>query len=81
MNFNKFLIIKIFLILVSYPFFFNVPKAQSAEEIKITYSIFSRTIKVNSLKTFAKNGKSTRKLKKILKATGSPDKEIRTVLN
>ena len=81
MKFNKFLILKIFFILVSYPLFFNLPKANAAEEIKITYSIFSRTIKVNSLKTFAKEGKSTRKLKKILKATGSSDKEIRGILN
>ena len=81
MIFSKFLMFKIFFILVISPLFFNVPKAYTAEEIKITYSIFSRTIKVNSLKTFAKEGKSTRKLKRILKATGSPDKEIRTVLN
>ena len=81
MKFNKFLKFKIFFILVISPLFFNVPKAYTAEEIKITYSIFSRTIKVNSLKTFAKEGKSTRKLKRILKATGSPYKEIRTVLN
>ena len=81
MRFSKFLIFKIFFILISSQLFFNIPKANSAEEIKITYSIFSRTIKVNSLKTFAKEGKSTRKLKKILKATGSSDKEIREVLN
>ena len=81
MKFRKFLIYKIFFLLVSNPLFFHLPKADAAEEIKITYSIFSRTIKVNSLKTFAKEGKSTRKLKRILKATGSPDKEIRTVLN
>ncbi len=81
MKINKFLIFKIFFILISYPFFFNIPKAHAAEEIKITYSIFSRTIKVNSLKTYANEGKTTRKLKKILKATGSSDKEIRAVLN
>ena len=81
MKFSKFLIFKIFFILIISPLFFNVPKSNAAEEIKITYSIFSRTIKVNSLKTFAKEGKSTRKLKRILKATGSPEKEIRTVLN
>ena len=81
MNFNKFLIFKIFFILVISPLFLNVPKAYTAEEIKITYSIFSRTIKVNSLKTFAEEGKSTKQLKRILKATGSPDKEIRKVLN
>ena len=81
MKFSKLLIFKIFFLLVIYPLYFNFPKTNAAEEIKITYSIFSRTIKVNSLKTFAKEGKSTKKLKKILKATGSPDKEIRAVLN
>ena len=81
MQFSKFLINKIFYILVIPPLFFNFPKANAAEEIKITYSIFSRTIKVNSLKTYAQEGKSTKKLKKILKATGSTDKEIRKVLN
>ena len=81
MRFNKFLIFKIFFIFINSPLFFNVPKANAAEEIKITYSIFSRTIKVNSLKTFAKEGKSTRQLKRILKATGSTNEEIRTVLN
>jgi len=81
MKLSKILIFKIFFILIISPLFLNVPRASTAEEIKITYSIFSRTIKVNSLKTFAKEGKSTRKLKRILEATGSPDKEIRTVLN
>jgi len=81
MKLSKILIFRIFFILVITPLFLNVPKANSAEEIKITYSIFSRTIKVNSLKTFAKEGKSTKKLKRILKATGSPDKEIRSVLS
>jgi len=81
MNFSKFLIFKIFFILINSPLFFNIPKTNAAEEIKITYSVFSITIKRNSLKTFAKEGKSTRKLKRILKATGSPDKEIRSVLN
>ena len=81
MKFSKFLIFKISFILVSFSFFFNVPKTYAAEEIKLIYSIFSRTIKVNSLKTFAQEGNSTKKLKRILKATGSTDKEIRTVLN
>ena len=81
MNFGKFLIFKIFFILISSEFFFNAPKAHTAEEIKIIYSVFSRTIKVNSLKNFAIEGRSTRKLKRILKATKSPDKEIRAVLN
>jgi len=81
MKFSKFLIFKLFFISVISPLFLNVPKANAAEEIKITYSIFSRTIKVNSLKTFAIEGKSTKKLKRILEATGSTDKEIRAVLN
>jgi len=81
MKFSKLLIFEIFFILIISPLFFNFQKANAAEEIKITYNIFSRTIKVNSLKTFAKEGKSTRKLKKILKTTGTPDKEIRAVLN
>ena len=78
---SKILLFKIYFILVISPIILNIQKAYTAEEIKITYSIFSRTIKVNSLKTFAKEGKSTRKLKRILKATGSPDIEIRAVLN
>ena len=81
MKFSKFLIVKIFFILISSQFFFNVSKAKAAEEIKIVYNIFSRTIKVNSLKTYAEDGNSTKDLKRILKATGSPDEEIRSVLN
>ena len=81
MKLSKILIFRIFFILVIAPLFFNIPKGNAAEEIKITYNVFSRTIKVNSLKTFAKERKSTRQLKKILKATGSPNKEIKKVLN
>jgi len=80
MKFNKSLI-KLLFIIVSFQFLFDVSKTNAAEEIKIIYSIFSRTIKVNSLKTFAQEGNSTKKLKRILRATGSTDKEIRTVLN
>ena len=80
MRFNKILIFKTCLLCISSQLFFNATKANAAEEIKIVYSIFSRTIKVNSLKTFAQEGNSTKKLKRILKATGSPDNEIRSVL-
>ena len=76
MKFNKFLIIKTFVILLFSQLLFNVSKANAAEEIKIIYSIFSRTIEINSLKTFAEKGNSTRKLKRILKATGSPEKKL-----
>ena len=76
MKFNKILIKKLFFIFISSQLLFNITKASAAEEIKIIYSIFSRTIKVDSLKTYAQEGKSTKKLKRILKATGSSDKEI-----
>ena len=81
MKFKKFLSFKVFFILVISQFFFNVPKTNAAEEIKIIYSLFSRTIKVNSLKSFALEGNSTKQLKRILRTTGSPDNEIRAVLN
>ena len=81
MKFSKFHIIKLFFIFISSQFLLNVSKTNAAEEIKITYSIFSRTIKVSSLKTFAQEGTSTKKLKRILKSTGSTNKEIRSVLN
>ena len=77
----KSIILKTFFSLICSQLLFNIPKVNSAEEIKIIYSIFSRTIEVNSLKTYAKEGNSTKKLKRILKATGSPDEEIRSVLN
>ena len=76
-----FLIVKIIFIFITSQSIFNVSSVKAAEEIKIVYGLFSRTIKVNSLKRFAKEGDSTKKLKKILKATGSPDKEIRSLLN
>ena len=81
MKLSKFLIIKVFLILTSSQLFLNIPKANAAEEIKIIYSIFSRTINVNSLKSYAQEGNATKNLRRILKATGSPDEEIRSVLN
>ena len=81
MKISKILLRKLFFIFISSQLLFNVSKANAAEEIKIIYSIFSRTIKVNSLKNFAEEGYSTKQLKRILKATGSPDKEIRKVLN
>ena len=81
MNFNKVLIVKIFFIFICSQLLFNVSKVKAAQEIKIVYNMFSRTIDVNSLRTFAENGNSTSKLKRILKATGTPDQEVRKVLN
>jgi len=81
MRLSKSLIYNIFLILIANQVFFNPPEAKSAENIKIIYSIFSRTITVNSLKEFANNGYSSKKLRKILNKTGSSDKDIQSVLN
>ena len=81
MKFSKSLISRIFLILFTNQIFFNAPKAQSAEKIKIVYSIFSRTVTVDSLKNFAESGKSSKSLRKILNRTGSSDNEIQSVLN
>ena len=81
MKFSKILFTKIFLILIVNQFFFNTPKVKSAENIKIVYSIFSRTVTVESLKNFANQGKSSNELKRILKATGSSNEEIRSALN
>ena len=63
MKLRKILIFKIIFILSSSQLLFNISKAKAAEEIKIVYSIFSRTIKVSSLKRFAEDGYSTRQLK------------------
>ncbi len=81
MRFLKSLIPKIFLILVTNQIFFVTPKVQSAEHIKIIYSIFSRTVSVDSLKNFAENGNSSKSLQRILNTTGSSDDEIQSVLN
>ena len=81
MKFNKFIIIKTLFILINSQLLFNFSGIHAAEEIKIIYNIFSRTIKVNSLKSFAEEGNSTKELRKILRATGSTDNEIRSVLN
>ena len=81
MKLRKFLIPKVFFISLISQLIFNISSVKAAEEIKIIYSIFSRTIKVDSLKTFAEKGSSTKKLKRILRTTGSSNQEIRSVLN
>ncbi len=81
MKFSKKLVPHIFLILFTNQIFFNIPKAQSAEKIKIIYNIFSRTVTIDSLKNLAENGDSSKSLRKILNATGSTDTEIQSVLN
>ena len=81
MKFSQNVIAKIFLILISGQFLLNTPKLKSAENIKIIYSIFSRTVTIESLNDYAKSGRTTNKLRRILNATGSSDKDIQSILN
>ena len=81
MKFSKLLIVKTFFIFIISQLIFSISKANSAEEIKIIYNIFSRTVAVNSLKTFVGEGNASKELRKILKATGAEDEEVKTVLN
>ena len=81
MKISQNIIYKIFLLFFAYQSFLNFPKVESAENIKIVYNIFSRTIKVESLKNFADNGSTTNTLRRVLNATGSTDKEIQSILN
>tara|TARA_B100000212_G_C27213322_1_gene463970 strand:+ start:80 stop:652 length:573 start_codon:yes stop_codon:yes gene_type:complete len=81
MNNKKILIYKltIYFILIN-PFIF-INKAQSADQIKITYSIFSRTISLKSLKRYSSTGKPEKKLKRLLKTTNASNDEIYNILN
>ena len=81
MKFSISFLQKIFLILFLNPIFLSTPKVNSADNIKIIYSIFSRTVTVDSLKDFAESGNSSNDLRRILNATGSTDNKIRTILN
>ena len=81
MKLSKTLISKIFLILTINQFFLNNNKVEAAEDIKIIYGVFSRTVSVDSLKKFAKDKTSSNKLRRILNATGTSDNEIQSVLN
>ena len=80
MKFSKKLFPKIILIF-TINHFFNTPKVEAAENIKIVYGIFSRTITVESLKTFAEKGYTSNKLQRILNATGTPNNKIQSALN
>ena len=81
MQLQKSFLLKGLLILISSQLFFNISKVKSAENIKIVYGVLSRTISVDSLKIYAEQGNSTKKLNRILKATGSPKNEIQSILS
>ena len=76
---NKFFRLVIFFILINPTIGTNMVK--SAEQIKITYSIFSRTIDINTLKNYSKKGKPSKKLKKLLNNVNSSDKKNLEILN
>ena len=56
-------------------------KVQSAEQIKIIYGIFSRTIDIRSLENYSLKGKAEKDLERILKTTNASNEEILNVLN
>ncbi len=59
----------------------NTNMVKSAEQIKITYSIFSRTIDINALKNYSKVGKPDKKLKKLLNNVNSSNEKNLEILN
>tara|TARA_B100000678_G_scaffold284765_1_gene286847 strand:- start:460 stop:1032 length:573 start_codon:yes stop_codon:yes gene_type:complete len=74
-SFKKFTIL-IFIGLSIFP----TNKVKSAEEIKIVYSIFSRTINVKELKEFALYGEADKNLRRLLKLTNTQNDEIKEIL-
>ena len=81
MNIKKRLANKIFLCFILFNPFLLVNKVHSADQIKVTYSIFSRTISIKSLKKYALTGKAEKNLKRLLKTTNTSDEEIISILN
>ena len=81
MNIKKFFIYKFFLFIVLINSFLLINKVKSAEQIKITYSIFSRTINIKSLKNYSLTGKPEKNLERLLKATNASNDEILNILN
>tara|TARA_Y100000589_G_scaffold24710_1_gene20429 strand:- start:4 stop:576 length:573 start_codon:yes stop_codon:yes gene_type:complete len=81
MNFKKRNIYKLFLCFILINQFLLINKAQSADQIKVTYSIFSRTISIKSLKKYSITGKAEKKLERLLKTTNASNEEIIKILN
>ena len=59
---------------------FGANKVKGAEEIKIVYSLFSRTIKVEELKNFATYGEADRNFRRLLKLTNAKNNDIKEIL-
>ena len=78
---KKLFSLKFLILLFFSQYFFNQADVYSAEKIKIIYSIFSRTIEVDSLKEYAETSKADKQLRRILNVTNSSDQEILYILN
>ena len=81
MYLKKRLIYKLSLCFILINPFFLINKVQSADQIKITYSIFSRTISVESLKKYSSTGKAEKKLERLLRITNASNEEILNIIN
>ncbi len=80
MNLTKSVISKLSLCLFNKSIYF-LNKVQSADQIKITYSIFSRTISIKSLKRYSLTGKAEKNLERLLRITNASNEDILNILN
>jgi len=81
MDNKKSLIYKFFLCLIFINPLLWSNKVESADEIKITYSIFSRTISITSLKKYSMTGKAEKNLERLLRTTNASNEEILNIFN
>ena len=81
MNLAKGLIYKLSLCFILINPFLLINKVESADQIKITYGVFSRTISIKSIKRYSLTGKAEKKLERILRATNSSNEDILNFLN
>ena len=81
MNLTKGVIYKLSLCFILINPFIFLNKVQSADQIKITYSIFSRTISIKSLKKYSLTGKAEKKLERLLRITNASNEDILNILN
>jgi len=81
MNLTKGLFYKLSLCFILINPFLLIKKVQSADQIKLTYSIFSRTISINSLKRYSVTGKAEKNLERLLRTTNASNEDILNILN
>ena len=81
MNLTKGLIYKLSLCFILLNPFLLINKVKSADQIKITYSIFSRTIRIKSLKKYSLTGRAEKNLESLLRTTNASNEEILNILN